>query len=202
LLLVIVLGIITYPRWVATPDITSTNQATILNNNRVAANEKNENLVNESIPLGDPKIPEARTTVSKIPQTITKSATQKSRLETGVSINGFYGSEITYTKNDPGIDVQWYFGEAQDIQVKIEQHGNDVLGFIKGAREGRIEGSYSGNEVNFRFYIVDPEGNKNHGKGVWFVAREGKKMIGKWFLLDRQDRTPFLEGNWILKRSE
>ncbi len=202
LFLVIVLGIITYPRWVATPDITSTYPLSILNNNRVAANEKDKNLVNESIPQGDPKISEVRATVSKTPQTITKSITRKNKLKAGVSINGYYGSEITYTKNDSDIDGQWYFSEAQDIHVKIEQRGNDVLGFIKGAREGRIEGSYLGNEVNFRFYIVDPEGNKNHGKGVWFVAREGKKMIGKWFLFHRQDHTPFLEGNWVLKRSE
>ncbi len=201
LLLVIALGIFIYPRWVSTPDITSTSPGPILNNNRAATNEKNENLVSENTPSGNPEIPEVRATESKTPQTIAKATTRKNKLEAGVSINGFYGSEITYTKNDPGIDGHWYFGETQDIEVKIEQLGNDVLGFIKGIREGRIEGSYTGNEVNFRFYIVDPGGNVNHGTGVWFVARDGKKMIGKWFLLDPQDRTPFLEGNWILTRS-
>jgi len=200
LLLVIALGIFTYPRWVSTPDITSTNPEPILNNNRAAANEKNENLVSKKIPPGNPGIPKVRATDSKSPQTITKATTRKNRLKASVSINGFYGSEITYTKNNPDIDGHWYFGEDQDIQVKIEQRGNDVLGFIKGAREGRIEGSYSGNEINFRFYIIDPGGNANHGTGVWFVARDGKKMIGKWFLLDLQDRTPFLEGDWILTR--
>ncbi len=202
LLLVIALGVITYPRWVSTPDITTTNPEPVLNNDRAAANEKTENLVSENMPPADPEIPEVRATESKISQTIAKATTRKNKLEAGVSINGFFDSEITYTKNDSDIDGSWYFGEGQDIQVKIEQRGNDVLGFIKGNPEGRFEGSYTGNEVNFRFYIVDPGGNVNHGTGVWFVARDGKKMIGKWFLLDRQDRTPFLEGNWILTRSE
>ncbi|MDC1287416.1 serine/threonine protein kinase [Gammaproteobacteria bacterium] len=177
LLVIIALGVFAFPGWIS--DITSINVEPILNNKQADADANPAFLASEKIPPDEMDKPEA-----------------------SVDINGFYGSEITFSEYYPNINGHWYFGEAQELQVKIEQRGDDVLGFIAGIRKGRIEGSYSGNEVNFRFNIVDPDGNTNQGSGVWFVASDGNKMIGKWILVDQNDGSTFLEGGWRLTRFE
>lgn len=134
-------------------------------------------------------------------QTPTVSAPQS---KPGVTVNltGTYASELTFTKNELGMDKDWYFGELPNLQIKLQQVGNEILGFIEGNREGRIEGKLNGNEINFAFSVVDPVGNSNQGNGTWFVARDGKKLIGKWYLVNDSDHSAFLEGDWKLTKLE
>ncbi len=134
-------------------------------------------------------------------QTPTDSALQ-SRPGITVNLTGSYASELTYTKNEFGVDEHWYFGEPPNLTVELQQISNKILGSVDGNRTGRIEGKLKGNEINFAFNVVDPAGNTNQGKGIWFVARDGKKMIGKWFLVNASDGSTFLEGDWKLTRLE
>ncbi|MEM7561948.1 MAG: protein kinase [Pseudomonadota bacterium] len=117
-----------------------------------------------------------------------------------VNLAGWYSSEIDVTRNDLKVNPNWYFGEVQNLQIQLEHQQAEILGFIDGSREGRIEGNLSGNEINFRFYVIDPSGNTNQGRGIWFVAQDGLKMIGKWSLVNPADGEVFLEGNWQLSR--
>ena len=134
-------------------------------------------------------------------QTPTDSALQ-SKPGITANLSGSYASELTYTKNELGVDEHWYFGEAPDLKVKLQQVGNEILGFVEGNRKGRIEGKLKGNEINFAFNVVDPAGNTNQGQGIWFVARDGKKMIGNWSLVNVSDGSVFLEGDWKLIKLE
>ena len=115
-------------------------------------------------------------------------------------VSGSYVSELTYTNKAFGVDEHLYFGEPPDLRVELQQIGNQVLGLIEGSRSGRIKGTLRGNEILFAFNLVDPDGNTNQGKGSWFVARNGEKMIGKWSLVNGSDGSAYLEGNWKLTR--
>lgn len=117
-------------------------------------------------------------------------------------ISGSYVSELTYTNKAFGVDEHWYFGEPPELRVEMQQIGNQVLGLVEGSRSGRIKGTLRGNEILFAFNLVDPDGNTNQGKGSWFVARNGEKMIGKWSLVNASDGSEYLEGNWKLTRLE
>jgi serine/threonine protein kinase len=131
----------------------------------------------------------------------TDSATQPKPSVT-INLSGTYASELTYTKIKSGVDEHWYFGEPPNLKVNLQQVDNEIIGFIEGNRKGRLEGKLKGNEIDFVFNLVDPAGNTNQGKGTWFVAGDGKKMIGIWALVNVSDGSTFLEGNWKLTKIE
>ena len=117
-----------------------------------------------------------------------------------VNLSGSYFSEVTYTRNDFGVDYHSYFGESPNLQVKLLQVGNEITGSIEGSRTGRIKGTLNGNEINFAFDLIDTAGSTNKGKGTWFVARDGEKFIGRWSSVNASDGSAFFEGDWKLTR--
>jgi serine/threonine protein kinase len=117
-----------------------------------------------------------------------------------VNLSGSYFSEVTYTRNDFGVDYHSYFGESPNLQVTLRQVGNEITGSIEGSRTGRIKGTLNGNEINFAFDLIDTAGSTNKGKGTWFVARDGEKFIGRWSSVNASDGSAFFEGDWKLTR--
>ena len=117
-----------------------------------------------------------------------------------VNLSGSYSSEVTYTKNELGVDEHSYFGELPKLQVNLQQVGIEIAGSFEGSRTGRIKGTLNGNEINFAFNLIDSAGNTHQGKGTWFVARNGEKMIGRWSLVNASDGSAFLEGDWKLSK--
>ncbi len=180
----------TYPRWLSEPHTPGGTNTTILQDNQT-----------EAAAVAEPAdVPGLGDTEDELPPSVGTISTPTNQSPPLANINGRFSSLITYTGNNAGIDGYRYFGEPDNIRITIEQRRSDVIGFIEGERSGRIEGTYSGNEVNFRFNIVDTEGNLNQGVGVWFVSRDGQKMVGKWFLVDQDSGSNFLEGDWQLTR--
>ena len=117
-----------------------------------------------------------------------------------VNLSGTYSSAVTYTKNELGVDEHSYFGELPKLQVNLQQVGIEIAGSFEGSRNGRIKGTLNGYEINFAFNLIDSAGNTHQGKGTWFVARDGEKMIGRWALVNASDGSEFLEGDWKLSK--
>jgi len=122
--------------------------------------------------------------------------------EPGITVNlsGSYFSEVSYFNNESGVDEHSFFGKLPNLQVKLLQIGNEITGSIEGSRNGKIKGTLNGNEINFVFNLIDTAGNTRQGKGTWFVARDGEKIIGRWSLVNPSDGSVFLEGDWKLTR--
>ncbi len=116
------------------------------------------------------------------------------------NLSGSYSSELTYTKIEPGVDEHAYFGGLSNLKVNLHQVGIEIVGSFEGSHNGRIKGTLEGNEINFAFNLIDSDGNTHQGKGIWFVARDGEKMIGRWALVNASDGTAFLEGDWRLSK--
>ena len=113
-----------------------------------------------------------------------------------------YASELSITRNPFSVNPEWYFGEPPGFRVRVEQTGNAILGYMEGNREGRIEGTVSGNEINFQFYIVDPSDRSYPGSGIWFISDDSNRLIGKWSLVNPSDGSTLLEGDWRLTKLE
>jgi len=116
------------------------------------------------------------------------------------NLSGSYSSEVTYTKNQSGVDERSHFGGLSNLQVNLQQNGIEIAGSFEDSPGSRIKGRLNGNEINFAFNLIDSDGNTHQGKGVWFVARDGEKMIGRWALVNASDGSAFLEGDWRLSK--
>ena len=191
----------TYPRWISMTDFINPEARSVLKDERSDTQEAIAAEDTSNAQAAEPEVPAVLTTESSATPDLGTVVTPKLQPRPGADINGIYGSEVTYTKNKSVYEADWYFGENQNLQVKLEQRESEVLGFIRGGREGVIKGSYAGNEVNFQFTLVDPGGNVNQGTGVWFVSRDGLRLIGTWFLRD-QNGSVVLEGDWSLARAD
>ena len=171
-------------------------------NEPVPVVEPQETSISWSTEQEEPEIPVTQPVETRTQPPVEAETGQNTQPEPAIDFSGVYASDLTVTRNEFSVDEDWYFGEVKELRVKFERNGDGFIGFVEGSREGRIEGTIRGNEISFRFYLVDPGGNLNQGNGIWFVARDGNKMIGQWSLVNASDGSTFLEGDWKLTKFE
>ena len=117
------------------------------------------------------------------------------------NISGIYDSEITYTElSTEAPELRWIFGERPDIQVRIEQKGDTIIGEMLGDRLGKIKGVTEGDKISYEFEFKVTGGVVKYGNGTWRLNDDDQTMLNGTWEIRYVGR--LLKGNWNLRKIE